>query len=482
MRMFEGTRLTRLAWLAIVTGLGLIMAQALAQTAAPQERVVRVADLTGPIGPATTAYIERALDLAISDNAEALIIEMDTPGGLDTAMRDINQAILASPTPVIVYVHPGGSRAASAGAYILYASHLSAMAPGTSIGAATPVQMGGSPSTPQPDTPTPEAEPETAPSETDSAPPEAVPAEAAETARAPDNAQAMRNKVVNDAVAYIRSLAQLRGRNGEWAERAVRESISATASEALALSVIEIEARDFQDLLAQADGRSVTLAGGATRTLALAEAAISRVEKTWAEEALSVITNPNIAFLLLNLGFIGLLASFYNGLEPVTAIAGVICLLVGFYALNTLPVNYAGAALIVLGLALLISEAFFASSGLLALSGIAAFVLGALMVMDTPSPEFRLDWRLILASAAVLGGVSFALVSYGLASQARKVTTGARGLVGMRGRVLSWSDGAGFVQVDGERWQARSSAALSEGDEIVVVKVIGLTLKVKAAR
>lgn len=454
--------------------LGAVLAAA--QPASGPSRVF-TADLSGPIGPATAAYIERSIADAEAGSALALVIEMDTPGGLDSATRDINQAILAANLPVIVYVSPSGARAASAGAFITYASHLAAMAPGTSIGAATPVQMGGSPGG-SPGAPSPSPSPSPSPA----GPPagDGEPAPPGEDApAAPDNQQSMRNKVVNDAAAYMRSLAELRGRNADWAERAVRDGVSASAQEALELGVVEIVAANLEDVLASATGREVTLQNGRTLTLTFDDVSIEALEKTFAEEALAVITDPNIAFLLMNLGFVGLLVSFYNGLEPITAVAGAICLIVGLYALNTLPLNYAGAALIVLGIALLAAEAFVASSGLLALGGLVAFIIGAVMLVDTEIEAFRLDWRLIAGSGVVLGAASFLLVSYGLAAQGRKVTTGAKGLIGLKGRVVDWDGADGHVQVDGERWRATSSETLAVDDAVKVIGVEGLTLKVK---
>ncbi len=451
---------------------------------------VMTAALQGPIGPATAAFIDRAIEKAEGAGADALVIEMDTPGGLDPAMRDINQAILAAELPVIVYVSPQGARAASAGAFITYASHLAAMAPGTSIGAATPVQMGGG-----------GAEPGGAPGETDGAPEDGAEnvdpavreaagegegsgdrADAATDETAPGNAQALRNKAVNDAVAYIRSLAELRGRNADWAEDAVRKAVSASADEALELGVVEHVARDLQELFAQSAGTEIELQSGRTVTLDLEGARVSAVEPSFAEEILFVITDPNIAFLLMNLGFIGLLVSFYNGLEPITAVAGLICLIVGLYALNTLPVNYAGAALILLGLALLVAEAFLASSGLLALGGLVAFAVGALMLVDTQSEAFRLDWRLIAAVTLGLGASIFLVVSYGLAAQGRKVTTGGAEIVGQIGVVQEWSGREGWVHVNGETWKATSSDDLKAGDAVKVVAVDNLTLRVKKAK
>ncbi|MEO1039392.1 MAG: nodulation protein NfeD [Pseudomonadota bacterium] len=443
---------------------------------------VRTAPLTGPIGPATTAFITRAIGEAEAANAAAFVIEMDTPGGLDTAMRDINQAILGANIPVIVYVSPSGARAASAGAYITYASHLAAMAPGTSIGAATPVQMGGGGAEPASSPDEPDGAPEDGAENADPALRAAAGEETDSEARAPGNSEAMRNKAVNDAVAYFRSLAELRGRNADWAERAVRESISSSAAEALELGVVEIIARDLDDLLAQADGRTIELQSGEAVTLRLADAQIIAVEKSFAEEILLVITDPNIAFMLVNLGFIGLLVSFYNGLEPITGVAGLICLIVGFYALNTLPVNYAGAALILLGLGLLVAEAFFASSGLLALGGLVAFAVGALMLFDTNSAAFRLDWPMIAGVTAALGATIFFVVSYGVAAQARRVTTGDNELIGQTGEVLEWQGGRGYVLVHGERWMAKSKDAVAVGDTVKIMAVDNLTLKVRALK
>lgn len=292
----------------------------------------------------------------------------------------------------------------------------------------------------------------------------------------------MRNKVVNDSVAYIRSLAELRGRNADWAEDAVRNGVSVAASEAVELGVVESYAETLDVLLRSIDGEEITLQSGAVITLQTADARIEYVGRSFAEDVLAVITDPNVAFLLMNLGFIGLLASIYNGLEPITGVAGIICMIVGLYALNTLPVNYAGAALILLGLGLLVAEAFIVSGGLLAFGGLIAFAIGALMLVDTDVAAFRLDWRLVAGATAVLGLTSFLLISYGLAAQGRKVTTGAQGLIGMKGRVLDWADGEGHVQVDGERWHATSSDNLNEGDTIKVKAVEGLTLVVKAAR
>ncbi len=463
----------------ICLGAGLLLSTTGIAQQSNDGRVVHVMPMTGAIGPVTTSFTERAISEAEDARAAALVIEMDTPGGLVTSTRDINQAILAADIPVIVYVSPPGARAASAGAFITYASHYAAMAPGTSIGAATPVDMGGGGGGDAPAPSSPEA-----PEGTDPALEDAADSAAEQDAApdAPSSSQAMRNKVVNDSVAYIRSLAELRGRNADWAEDAVRNGVSVAASEAVELGVVESYAETLDVLLRSIDGQEITLQSGAVITLQTADARIEYVARSFAEEVLAVITDPNVAFLLMNLGFIGLLASIYNGLEPITGVAGIICMIVGLYALNTLPVNYAGAALILLGLGLLVAEAFLVSGGLLAFGGLIAFAIGALMLVDTDVPAFRLDWRLVAGATAVLGLTSFLLISYGLAAQGRKVTTGAQGLIGMTGRVLDWEDGEGHVQVDGERWHATSSDSLNEGDTIKVKAIEGLTLVVKAMR
>ena len=432
------------------------------QSAAP----VRIAPLTGPIGPASTAFIVRTIEDAQGE-ASAIIIEMDTPGGLVDSMRDINQAILGSEIPVIVHVSPSGARATSAGAYILYAAHIAAMAPGTTVGAATPVEFGGAPAGP----PDRGSQPES-PAEDEEAAPEAD---------APSSSQALRNKAVNDSVAAIRSLAELRGRNADWAERAVREGVSLTADAAVAENVADFIAVDTAAVLARADGMSVMGPDGEMMEVRVGGAATERVEPTLPDRILATLTDPNIAFLLINIGFIGLLASFYNGLEPVTLLAGLVCLILGFYGLNTLPVNYAGAALVFLGFALLIAELFVSSSGLLALAGLGLFAVGSLMLVDTEVDALRIDWRLIAGASLLLGGGAVAAGAYGLAAQARRVTTGAESLKGMSGEVIDWNGSEGHVHVDGERWNAVSKDALAAGDPIKVVRLDGLVLTVKKA-
>lgn len=476
-KSFSATLLRPVSVALICLGLAALWS-ATAQENAASTPTVHVVSLQGAIGPARAGHVARSIERAQGE-AEAVIIQMDTPGGLVDAMRDINNAILASRVPVIVHVAPTGARATSAGTYILYAAHVAAMAPGTTVGAATPVTMGGAPSSP-PSTPDSEDEDsEASPSNVleDAVRERSEPA----TRQAPGNDEAMRNKMVNDSVAYIRALAELRGRNGDWAERAVREGVSLTYSEAVSEGVADFVAASTTELLALASGRTVMLGDGSEVTLALEGAEVQAAQMSLPTQILTVITDPNIAFLVLNLGFIGLLVSFYNGLEPITFVAGLICIIVGLYALNTLPLNYAGAALIVLGLGLLIAEVFIASYGLLALGGVVAFALGALMLVDTDVEGLRIDWPLVLAMSAIMGVSVLLAGSYGLAAQARKVVTGREGLTGAPGTVLNWANGAGHVQVEGERWQAVSPDDLQPGDSVKVVSVDGLTVKVKSS-
>lgn len=454
---------------------------------------VRVAGISGAIGPATARHVSGVIDEAAEDGAAAAVFQMDTPGGLDAAMRDINSAILASDVPVLVHVAPEGARATSAGVYIAYAAHVTAMAPGTSIGAATPVSLGGGGPAPEPE---PDENPEPGEDETGAADDDGSEAsdgetgaqdgedgeeaepETARSAPAAGDAQAMRNKVVNDAVAYVRSLAELRGRNADWAERAVREGVSLTATGAVEAGAADFIAGDLQHLFSQASGRTAELSGGREVELELTGARIERVEMGFAAEFLSVVTDPNIALLLMNLGFLGILVSFYQGLEPVTFIAGLICLIIGLYALNTLPLNYAGAALILLGFGLLIAEIFIASYGLLALGGLIAFAVGALMLVDSDVPGLRIDWWMVAGATGLLGLGVFAAAGWGLAAQRRRVTTGRESLVGAPGRVLDWSGTVGHVHTQGERWQARGAEGLTPDQEIEVTAMDGLVLTV----
>jgi membrane-bound serine protease (ClpP class) len=425
-------------------------------------------DIKGPIGPATSDYLVRGLDKAEERGAELVILRMDTPGGLDTSMREIIRAILASPVPVVSYVAPSGSRAASAGTYISYASHVAAMAPGTNLGAATPVQIGG-PGLPQisPDKEKAKDTGEEGSEETSEAPSEKS-----------GTKPTLSDKAVNDAVAYIRSLAQMRGRNVEWAEKAVLSASTLTAEEALREGVIDVVATDVPDLLTKLDGREVVVAGQ-TRRLETAALGIVALEPDWRTELLAVITNPNVSYILMLIGIYGLLFEFYSPGLVGPGVIGAICLLLALYAFHVLPVDYTGLALILLGLALMIAEAFMPSFGVLGIGGIAAFVIGSIMLMDSEVPGFTVAWQLIGSIAFFAGGMLLIMVTMLMRSRRRAVVTGPEEMIDSAGAVLDWIGEEGHVRIHGEVWRARASGPIAEGKRVRVTKIDGLTLEVE---
>ncbi|MDZ7595056.1 MAG: nodulation protein NfeD, partial [Thiobacillus sp.] len=381
--------------------------------------MVRVLTVQGAISPGSADYLLRGIDKAIEEQAHLIVIEMDTPGGLDTSMRDIIKAILASKVPVATYVSPKGARAASAGTYILYASHIAAMAPATNLGAATPVELApsGGGDKPAPDKPTQPDKPE-----------------AAKPADAPPGDPKMR-KAVHDAAAYIRGLAELRERNVEWAERAVREAVSLPASEALKLKVIDLVATDLDDLLRQVNGRVIKM-NGDTVTLDTAHAVVERVQPDWRSRLLAVIGDPGIAYILMLLGIYGLIYEFSNPGMLFPGVVGGICLLLAMFALQVMPINYVGLALIILGIVLMISEAFMPSFGALGVGGLIAFVIGSVMLIDTDVPGYGIPWTLIVPVAVTSGLFSFFVVGMAVKARARPVVTGAEQMIGAPGEIL----------------------------------------------
>lgn len=405
------------------------------------------------IGPATADYIDRSFDMARRQGAELIIIQLDTPGGLDSAMRSIIKAITNSSIPVATYVTPTGARAASAGTYILYASHIAAMAPGTNLGAATPVQMGGI------------------------TPPTADDKKNNQGNAATDNAS-MKRKVVNDAVAYIRGLAELHGRNQDWAEKAVREAASLTASAALKLNVIDIIASGTGDLLKQIHGRSVKVQGH-SRTLHTTGLPIKTVGPDWRSRFLSVITNPNIAYILMLVGIYGLILEFSNPGAIVPGTVGAICLLLALYAFQLLPINYAGMALILLGVALMVGEAFAPSFGILGIGGVISFVIGSVILIDTEAPGFGIDISVIITFA--LSSVLIFIFVIGMAMKARRrpVVSGREELLDSEAIVLDDFDVTGTVSTHSEIWQATTKTPLHKGQRVKVIGNQGLILEVE---
>lgn len=422
----------------------------------------------GAIGPATADFLHRGLAQAAQQQARLAVIQIDTPGGLDASMRSIIKDILASPVPVVTWVAPDGARAASAGTYILYASHVAAMAPASNLGAATPVAIGVPSPGGQPDNPLP------APPRASGSAPKASGADPAPSHEPTD---ALAAKRVADAAAYIRSLAQLRGRNVDWAERAVREAVSLSAAEALKQNVISLIAGDLPDLLQQLHGRQVATQAGSVQ-LATRGLLVQTFEPDWRNRVLSVITDPSIALILMMIGLYGLVFEFANPGFVLPGVAGAICLLLALFALQMLPVNYAGLGLILLGIAFLVAEAFMPSFGVLGLGGVAAFVLGALLLIDGDVPGFGIPLSLIaLLSAA---SATFVLFVAGMAARARlrPVVSGMPALLGARGEVVEFAAGTGWALINGEHWRVRSPDDLRPAQHVRVRAVQGLTLDV----
>lgn len=473
-RLFGATHRVALA-LAIVVGLaGLSLGQV---NQADPAALILVTNIDGPIGPPVARQISEAIDLGETRNAELIVLRLDTPGGLSTSTREINKSILASGVPVAVFVAPQGARAASAGTYILYASHVAAMAPGTNVGAATPVQMSGAgpPGLPRGAERPPPGLPESGASErkkhgneTEDTPAEGTP----ET-----NQGKRANKAVNDAVAQIRSLAELRGRNADWAEMAVRQGASLSAMEAKEAGVVEYVAEDLSTLFAALDGVEVTV-GQDVRTLSTTGASIEMLEPSVITQLLGVLSDPNVALLLMTIGFYGLIFELSSpGLGP--GIPGVICLVLGLYSLNLLPIDYAGLVLVGLGLALMATEAVTPTFGVLGLGGAVSFAIGAAILIDTDAPQYQISTGVIAGITLMSFLIITLVVGAIFATKRERAHAGTVTMKGQPARVLDWSGEAGHVHTQGELWRARGPRGLLPDETVLIADLDGLTLTVR---
>ncbi|MFW5969924.1 MAG: NfeD family protein [Halofilum sp. (in: g-proteobacteria)] len=439
----------------------------------------------GAIGPATTDYLTRGIETAEERGVDLLIIRMDTPGGLTEATRDIVKAIRGAEVPVATWVAPGGARAASAGTYILYASHIAAMAPSTNVGAATPVAMGGNPPSPGERDERPDEEgggnAEDDGGDKDGAGDDGEDEESAadEKAGSEEPSSASERKALNDAAAWIRGLAQETGRNAEWAERAVRDAATLTANEAVEQNVADFIAADLEALLEGADGREVKVAGEVV-SLATAGGTVETITPDWRSDLLAIITNPTVAYLLMMIGIYGLLLEGYNPGALVPGTVGAICLLLALYAFQVLPVNYAGLLLILLGIILIISEALVPSFGVLGFGGIVSLVVGSIILMDTDVPGFEIAVEVIGSIAMASGVIMLAIVWMAVKAWKTPVVSGAEEIAHATGEAISTVDAtSGWVYMLGERWQARSDHPIPPGTRVHVVERDGLTVRVE---
>lgn len=444
----------------------------------PEHADALMLEIDGAIGPAVSDYVVRGIERARSDGAQAVILKMDTPGGLDASMRVIIKAILASPLPVIVYVAPSGARAASAGTYILYASHFAAMAPATNLGAATPIPIGTG----------------MTPSGGEERPPEGSPgsgagegkgAKGGEGSRGTEEPaspqKALGRKVVNDAVAYIRGLAELRGRNADWAEQAVRGAASLSAKEALANHVIDAIAANLHELLAALNGRTFVIHGIEHR-LDTVNWRVETLEPDWRTRLLEVITNPNVAYMLMLLGIYGIFFELYNPGAVVPGVVGVIALVLALYALHVLPVNYAGVALVVIGIALMVAELFVPSFGALGIGGVASFIFGSVILIDTEAEGYAVSLPLVVTVGLVAATVFSATILMAVRQRRRPIVSGREQMIGASAEALQSFSDSGWVRTHGEVWSARSRGPVERGQRLRIKDIDGLVLEVEPER
>ena len=430
------------------------------------DKQVVIVTINGPIGPATSDYVLHGLEEAVNVGAELLILKMDTPGGLDTAMRDIIQGIISSSVPVVTFVSPSGARAASAGTYILYASHIAAMAPATTLGAATPVKIGGMPEFPgSPKPPGDESEKDDEINEEGSSDNKHLPS-------------AMQRKIVNDAAAYIRGLAQLRGRNVEWAEQAVRSASSLSAEEAIEINVIDFIANNITEVLEKLDGSPINVLGQ-ERILATKTATINYHHPDWRNKLLSVITDPNILPILMTLGMFGLIYEMLNPGFVLPGVLGGICILLALYASQVLPINYAGLALILLGILFMVGEVFVPSFGALGIGGVIAFVIGSIILIDTDYESYGISIPFISTFAVINALFFFSILTIVFKARRKPVASGSEELIGSTGEVIEAIENYGRVSVHSENWQAKSLTPIAPGQKVRITGIEGLTLTVE---
>jgi len=487
MTLTQRTFRLAIAALACGAGMALLLSGPLgAQEPDPGTKRAVVLEVDGPIGPATNDFIVRGIEDAEASGAALVVLRLNTPGGLDSSMRDIIGKILASRVPVVTYVSPPGSRAASAGTYIMYASHVAAMAPATNLGSATPVSMspgglgGGEPAdSPGTDGNGGETSGQGRNGAGQSGSGETGEGGGEQESAAPQPGSAMERKVINDAVAYIKGLARLHDRNEEWAEAAVRSAVNLPAQDALEKNVIDFVARDLEDLLAQLDGHTV-IVDEREITLATADLFVETIEPDWRTKLLSIITNPNVAYVLMLAGVYGLFFELSNPGALFPGVLGAICLVLALYAFQVLPVNYAGLALILLGIAFMVAELFIPSFGVMGIGGAVAFVFGSLILIETDVEAYQISMPLIVIVTAITALFVFTLISLALRQRRQPVVSGREQMIGDVGEALAdFRDGAGPIHIHGEQWSARAEAPVHRGQSVKVRELDGLILVVE---